>query len=75
LKPFFEPREPCLDKIKAKRLLMRKGCFKVTHTNRHVVRPLLNAVNGRSHGREMFENQVYGVFGRADLYRFARDAP
>jgi hypothetical protein len=42
---------------------MREGCFKVTDTNRHVVQPLLNAVNGRSHRREMFENQVFGDFG------------
>jgi hypothetical protein len=33
---------------------MREGCFKVTDTNRHVVQPLVNAVNGRSHRREMF---------------------
>ena len=42
---------------------MREGCFKVTDACGHVVQPLLNAVNGRTHWREMFENQVFGVLG------------
>jgi hypothetical protein len=54
---------------------MREGCFKVTATNRHVVQPLLNAVNGRSHRRAMFENQFSVLSGTADLYDLARDAP
>ena len=43
---------------------MREECFKVTDTNRHVAQPLLNAVNGRPHRREIFEKQVFGLFGR-----------
>ena len=53
---------------------MREGCFKVTDTNRNVVQPLLNTVNGCPHRREIFENQVFGASGTADLYRLAKDA-
>ncbi|MGB8901964.1 MAG: hypothetical protein WCC90_23165 [Methylocella sp.] len=51
-----------LDMSKAP-LHMREGCFKVANTGGHVIEPLLQAINRRTHVPEMLEDQVFCGFG------------
>jgi hypothetical protein len=66
---FFNSRKPRLDAVKTNGLLgklkldMSKAALHMRNTGGHGIEPLLGAINRRTHVPEMFEDQVFCVFG------------